>query len=210
MLSVIVNTAAILIGGGVGLLLGKGIPKRFSSAIMTGIGLCIMLIGISGALEGNNPIVLIVSIVLGVTIGTLLKLDERLNSLGTMIEKRFSKSDEAQGKPSFSQGFVTSSLLFCVGAMAIIGSISSGIAGDHTTIFIKSIIDLISAAMLAVTLGVGVLFSAVSVFLYQGAIVLLAQLLSPLLDDPAILAELSSVGGVIIIALGLKIGRAHV
>jgi len=205
MLSVLVNTAAILVGGAIGLLVNKGIPKRFSDAIMTGIGLCIMYIGISGALQGENPIVLVVSIVLGAAAGTALKLDERLNRLGKMIEKRFSKSGETGGKPPISQGFVSASLLFCVGAMAIIGSISSGLTGDHTIIFTKSTIDFISAAVMTVSLGVGVLFSAASVFLYQGLLVLLAQLLRPLLDDPSMLAEISCTGSVIIVGLGLNL-----
>ena len=199
------NTVAILLGGAIGLLVNKGIPKRFSGAIMTGIGLCVLFIGISGALQGENPIILVVSIVLGVATGTALKLDERLNSLGNKLEKRFSKSGDADGKPSISQGFVTGSLLFCVGAMAIIGSIDSGLTGNHTIIFTKSTIDFISAAILAVSLGVGVLFSAASVLVYQGLLVLLAQLLRPLLDDPSLLAEINCAGSVIIIALGLNL-----
>jgi len=165
-----------------------------------------MYIGISGALQGENPIVLVVSIVLGAAVGTLLKLDERLNMLGGKIEKRFAPADgEGDGKPSFAQGFVTASLLFCVGAMAIVGSISSGLTGDHTTIYTKSTLDLVAAAMLAVSLGVGVLFSAASVLVYQGLLVLLAQLLRPHIDNPAMIAEITCAGSVIIIGLGLNI-----
>jgi len=218
MLGVIVNTAAVLIGGVVGLLFNKGLPKRFSGAIMTGIGLCTMYIGISGALKGENPIILVVSIVLGAVSGTALKLDERLNSLGETIEKRFGGKPSASvdgGKPSadvdvsvrpsIAQGFVTASLLFCVGAMAIVGSINSGLNGDHSIIYTKSTLDLVASAMLAVSLGVGVLFSAASVFLYQGLLVLLAQLLRPLLDNPSMLAEINCAGSVIIIGLGLNL-----
>jgi len=204
MLSVIVNTVAILIGGAVGLLVKKGIPERFSMAIMTGIGLCIIYIGIYGALQGNNPIVLIISIVLGVVCGTALRIDKRLNSFGDKLEQRFSKG-KSKGKTSISQGFVTGSLLFCIGAMAIIGSINSGLTGDHSIIFTKSTIDLISAAVLAVSLGVGVLFSAGAVFVYQGAIVLLAQLLRPLLESPTLVAEINSAGSILIVALGLNL-----
>ena len=205
MLSVVVNAVAILLGGAIGLLVNKGIPKRFSTAIMTGVGLCVIYIGISGTLQGENPIVLVVSIVLGVASGTALKLDARLNSLGEMIERKFAPAGEAGGKSSISQGFVTGSLLFCVGAMAIIGSINSGLTGDHSIIFTKSTIDLISAAILAVSLGVGVLFSAVSVFIYQGILVILAQLLRPLLDNPSLLAEINCAGSIIIVALGLNL-----
>ena len=205
MLGVLVNTVAVLIGGAVGLLVNKGIPKRFSTAIMTGIGLCVMYVGISGTLQGENPIILVVSVALGVAAGTALKLDERLNSLGQKLEKRFSKESETDGKTSIAQGFVTGSLLFCVGAMAIVGSISSGLTGDHTIIYTKSTIDLISAAILAVTLGVGVMFSAGSVLIYQGLLVLLAQLLRPLLDNPSLLAEINCSGSVLIVALGLNL-----
>ena len=212
MLSVIVNVAAILAGGAAGLLLRKGIPKKFSGAIMTGIGLCVMVIGISGALKGENLIILVVSFVLGVITGTALKLDDRLNALGDKIEKRFTRSGEgprsdekAPGKSSISQGFVTASLLFCVGAMAIIGSINSGLTGDHSIIYAKSAIDLISAAILAASLGAGVLLSAAAVLVYQSLLVLLAQLLRPLLNDPSLLAEIGAAGSVAIIALGLNL-----
>jgi len=211
MLGVLVNTAAILIGGIVGLLFNKGLPKRFSGAIMTGIGLCVIYIGISGSLQGENPIILVVSIVLGAASGTALKLDERLNSLGEIIERRFAgtppvdANEEGYVKPSIAQGFVTASLLFCVGAMAIVGSINSGLNGDNSIIFIKSTLDLISSAMLAVSLGIGVIFSAASVFLYQGLLVLLAQLLRPLLDNPSMLAEINCAGSVIILGLGLNL-----
>ena len=180
---------------------------------MTGIGLCTLFVGISGALQGENSIILVVSIVLGVAAGTALKLDERLNSLGEILEKRFSRSSTADAdnenesgvKSSIAQGFVTASLLFCVGAMAIVGSINSGLNGDHSITFTKSTLDLIAAAMLAVSLGVGVVFSAASVFLYQGLLVLLAQLLRPLLENPSMLAEMNCAGSVIIIGLGFNL-----
>jgi len=203
MLSVLVNVVAILVGGAVGLLLKKGIPEHFSKAIMMGIGLVVMYIGISGALQGENPIVIVISISLGVAVGTALKIDERLNALGQKLEEKVSKG-KSDGKTSIAQGFVTSSLLFCVGAMAIVGSINSGLTGDHSIIFTKSAIDLISAIVLTVTLGVGVLFSAVAVFIYQGALVLLSQLLRPLLESYSLIAEINCTGSIIIVALGLN------
>lgn len=221
MLGVLVNTGAIVIGGLLGLLIKKGVPKRFSSAIMIGIGLCVLLVGVSGALQYENKIIVIVSIVLGVVTGTALKIDSRLNLLGEKLEKRFGAkskstkndcgeaahdSDETgEANTPIAQGFVTGSLLFCIGAMAIIGSIDSGLTGDHTIIYTKSMIDFIAAAMIAVTLGVGVIFSAASVFIYQGALVLLAQLLRPLLVNQLLITEMNSVGSIIIIALGLNL-----
>jgi len=204
MLGVIVNFAAILIGGGIGLLVKKGVPERFSTAIMAGIGLCVLFVGISGALSGGSTINLIISIVLGVTTGTALKIDERLNWLGQKIEQKVSPNGKIEGKPSISQGFVTASLLFCVGAMAIVGSINSGLVGDHSVLFTKSTIDMISALILAVTLGVGVLFSAGAVLIYQGLIVLLAHALRPLLESYSLIAEINGAGSLLIIALGLN------
>ena len=208
MLGVLVNAVAVLVGGTVGLLVNKGIPKRFSDAIMIGIGLCTMYIGISGALAGENPIILVISIVLGAAAGTALKLDEHLNSLGEVIEKRFSRTattDGGEGKPSIAQGFVTASLLFCVGAMAIVGSINSGLRGDHSIIFTKSTLDMITAMMLAASLGAGVILSVASIIAYQGLLVLLSQLLHPLLDTPSMLAEMTCAGSVIIIGLGFNL-----
>ncbi|MCL2391039.1 MAG: DUF554 domain-containing protein [Oscillospiraceae bacterium] len=204
MISAIINASAILIGGAIGLLVKKGIPERFSKAIMTGIGLVVLYIGVSGTLQSENPIFMVVSIALGVTVGTALKIDQRLNALGQMIEKKVAPNG-SDGKTSISQGFVTSSLLFCVGAMAVVGSINSGLTGDHSIIFTKSTIDLISSIVLAVSLGVGVLFSAGAVLIYQGALVLLAQLLRPLLESYSLIAEINSVGSLIIVALGLNL-----
>jgi len=205
MLGTLVNAAAIIVGSLIGLLVNKGIPKRFSIAIMTALGLCTMYIGISGALQVESLIVLAVSLVLGVAAGTALKLDERLNLLGKKLEERFAPAGEGDDKPTLAQGFVTGSVLFCVGAMAIVGSINSGLTGDHTIIYAKSTLDLVASIMLAASLGKGVLFSAVSVFVYQGLIVLLAQLLRPVLDDPVLIAELGGVGSLIIVALGLNL-----
>ena len=205
MLGVFVNAGAVLIGGFIGLLVKRGIPPRFSGAIMNGLALCVIYIGISGALQGENAIILITSIVLGAACGTALKLDERLNALGEKLEARFAKNGEGGEKTPIAQGFVTASLLFCVGAMAIIGSINSGLTGDHTTIYIKSTLDFIASIMLAVTLGAGVIFSAAAVFAYQGALVMLAQLLRPLLDNPSLIAEMNCAGSIIIIALALNL-----
>ena len=205
MLGVLVNTGAVLVGSLVGLLVNKGIPKRFSGAIMTALGLCTLFIGISGALQVESLIVLAVSLVLGVAAGTALKIDERLNHLGKKLEERFAAPGDSDDKPSLAQGFVTGSVLFCVGAMAIVGSINSGLLGDHTIIYAKSTLDLVAAIMLTASLGKGVMFSAASVFVYQGLLVLLAQLLRPALDNPEMIAELGGVGSLIIVALGLNL-----
>lgn len=203
MFGVLVNTAAVLIGSLIGLLFKKGIPERFTDAIMVGLGLCTVYIGISGALEENtNTLILIFSIVFGAIIGTLIDLDKQVNIFGKWISKQFKTS--SGNSVSVAEGFVTGSLLFCIGAMAIVGSLNAGLAGDYEMLFTKSILDFISSAVLAVSFGVGVLFSAIFVLVYQGSIVLLAQFLKPILTA-SVIAEITCVGSLIIIALGLNI-----
>ena len=200
MLGTIVNTAAILLGTLLGLLLKKGLPERFQDVIMKGLALCVLLIGISGALKGENTLIAILSIAIGAIIGEIIDLDRRLNNLGQLLEARFSKGD---GEQTVARTFVMSSLLFCVGAMAIVGSLQSGLTGDHEMIYTKSMLDGISSIIFASSLGYGVVFSAVAVFVYQGAIVLLAQWIAPFLSD-AVIAEMTCTGSLLIIALGLN------
>jgi uncharacterized membrane protein YqgA involved in biofilm formation len=158
MIGVFVNTATVIIGSAIGLLFKKGISKRFTDAIMIGIGLCTIYIGISGALKGENTLILIVSIVVGAVIGTWLDIDGRINALGDWIGKRFKKADS--GNVSIAEGFVTASLLFCIGALTIVGSLNAGLTGDNEMLFTKSLLDLISSAILSVSLGIGVMFAA--------------------------------------------------
>lgn len=200
MLGVIVNTIAVIIGSTVGLLFKKGIPERLSSAVMTGIALCTVYIGVSGALKGENIIVLILSMVLGAIVGTLLDIDGFLSRLGAILEKKFQKPGE---QSHIAQAFVTASLLFCVGAMTIVGSLTAGLTGDNEMLFTKSVLDLISSSMLAVSLGIGVLFSAAFVFAFQGAIALGAGLLEGVLTTAAI-NEIICAGSLMILGLGLN------
>ena len=200
MIGVIVNTGAVLIGSGLGLLLKKGIPEKWTDLIMKGIGLCTIYIGMSSAFEGSQTLVLIVSIVLGSIIGAALDLDRRLNSFADKLEKRFSKEGE---KVSVAEGFVTSSL-FCVGALTVVGSLQAGLTGDNEMLFTKSTLDFISSIVFAASLGIGVMLSAGFVFVFQGLIVVCAGFLSPLLSD-AVIAEMTSAGGLLIFALGLNL-----
>ena len=186
MLAVLVNTLAVLLGSTVGLLARKGIPEKVSGAIMTAISLCTLYAGVSGMLKGENTLVLIVSMVLA--------------RLGKAIESRFRRTD---GKTSVAEGFVTASLLFCIGAMTFVGCIDAGLRQDYELLFTKSLLDCISSCMLSVTLGIGVLCSAGFVLVFQGAIVLLAQVLAPVLSDAAI-AELTCCGSVMIVAISLN------
>ncbi|MDY4954445.1 MAG: DUF554 domain-containing protein [Candidatus Onthomonas sp.] len=207
MIGVLVNTITVIVGSCVGLLLKKGIPQRLTSAIMLGIGLCTIYIGIDGMMAGENTLVLIVSMVLGALVGTLLDLDGKIQALGDWIEGKFSHKqslEEGTARISLAQGFVTASLLFCVGSMTIVGSLNAGISGDNEMLFTKSLLDLISSSMLAASLGLGVLLSAAFVLVFQGALVLLASVLAPFLTTAAI-AELTCCGSVLILALGLNL-----
>ena len=192
MLGTLVNAGAIVVGSFVGLLLKKGLPEKITDAIMKGVALCVLYIGLDGCLEGDNALIAILSIVLGALVGTALDLDGRLCSLGDYMERKLQA-----GGGSFSTAFVTASLLFCVGAMAVVGSLQSGLTGNHT------MLDGISSVVFAATLGPGVLMAGVAVLLYQGAITLLAQALAPVLND-AVVAEMTCVGSLLIIGLGLN------
>jgi uncharacterized membrane protein YqgA involved in biofilm formation len=201
MLGTLVNTAAVILGALIGLLLKKGLPQRLGDTIMKGLGLCTLYIGITGLLKESNTLILILSMVLGSLIGELLDLEGRLTRLGELAEKRFQKTGE---KTTFAEGFVSGSLLFCVGAMAIVGSLQSGLQGDHTMLFNKSMLDFVAAILFASALGTGVILSALSVLVYQGTITLLARWIAPYLSDRAI-EEMVCVGSLILIAMAFNI-----
>lgn len=198
MLGTIVNTLAILAGCAIGLLLKRGINERVTDAIMKGISLCVIYIGIDGMLEGSKTLAVIIAMALGAAIGTLLDLNGKMEKLGKMIEGRISN-----GVADIAQGFVTASLIYCVGAMAVVGSLQSGLNGDHSMLYTKALLDGISAMVLTASLGAGVGLSAASVFVYQGALTLLAGLIAPVLSD-AVVAEMTCVGSILIAALGLN------
>lgn len=203
MTGVLVNVLTVLLGSGAGLLLKKGIPEKVSKAVMTAIGLCTVYIGIDGALEGGNTVVLIVSMALGTIAGTLIDIDGKIERLGLFIEKKAPGKDG--GKLNIAQGFMTGSLLFCIGAMTVVGSLNAGLNGDNKLLYTKAVLDLISSCMLASSLGAGVMFASLFVLVYQGGLVLLAGLLQNVLTDTALVAELTCAGSVMIIGLGLNI-----
>lgn len=206
MLGVAVNSIAVVLGTLIGLLMKKGISKKISDAVMVGVGLCVIFIGVGGLIfEGNVEaisITAVVSIVIGAVIGTAIDIDRALTRLGDKIESKFKKSDDSS--TSVSEGFVNASLLFCIGAMAIMGSLSSGLRGDHTTLYIKSILDFTSAIMFASALGWGVALSAIPLTIYQGAIALGASYLAPLLNEGATNA-ITCTGSIIIIGLAFNL-----
>lgn len=195
----VVNVAAIVAGTVVGLLVGGRMPERVRSIVFTGLGLCVLVIGMQMGLATKNPLVMVFSVVLGAIAGELLRLEDRLASLGDRLKARFGSSDAR-----FTEGFVTASVLFCIGSMAILGSFDEGLRGDHTILFTKSILDGFAAVAFSAALGVGVAFSCIPVFLYQAGLTELATVLQPWLTE-AMMTELTATGGVLILGIGLNL-----
>lgn len=198
MLGTLINVGTILVGSALGLLLRKGLPQRLRDTVMQGLGLCVILIGLSGAIGSADTMCVILSVVLGGLLGAAVNIERRLEDLGKLAQRKL-----ARGGDGFAREFVTASLVYCVGAMAIMGALDSGLKGDHATLIAKSALDGISAIVFASTLGPGVACSALSVLAYQGAITLMAGWLKPLLTD-AIVTEMSAVGGLLIVGIGLN------
>jgi len=201
MLGVLVNVVTVIVGSTLGLLLKKGLPEKLKTVVMSGMALCVLYIGISGTLESNNAIIVVISIALGALIGSLIGIDDALNRLGDWV------SAKARGKggklSNLGEGFVSGTLLFCVGAMTVVGSLEAGITGDNSTLLTKALIDMVAALVLTTTLGGGVMLSAVAVGILQGGIVLLANVIQPLLTTAAI-AEMTAAGSILIMGLGIN------
>ena len=200
LLGSLVNSAAIILGGSIGLALKKGLSDRIASAVMNALALCVLYIGVSGMLKGENILITILSMVFGTLVGEWIDLDKKINQLGDEIESRVSSENKEH---SVSNGFVTASLLFCVGAMAIVGALQSGLTGNHDTLFAKSLIDGIAAIVMASSLGIGVLLSAGLILVYEGGITLFAIVLAPLLTD-SVINEMTCVGSLLIVGLALN------
>lgn len=191
----LVNAAAVLVGSGIGLVLKKGIPTRFQSTVMQGLALTVFLIGLQMALKAQNIVVVILSMVLGGILGEALKIDCQLNRFGEWLNIKLGSEYGNVG-----QGFITASLVFCVGAMAVVGSLQDGLTGDATTLYAKSTLDAISSVVFASSMGVGVALSSIAIFLYQGGITVLAGSLSTVLSN-GVVNEMTSVGGILIIGI---------
>lgn len=197
MLGTIINVITIVIGSLIGINLKKGMPERYKEVIMQGIALTVILIGLKMAFKANNEIIVIVSLVLGGILGEYLRIDYHLDNFGNKLRKMVGSKDG-----NFVDGFVTASLVYCVGAMAIMGSIESGLKGNHSILFAKSTLDGISAIVFSSTLGIGVMFSAIAVFIYQGLITLLAVAVKGILVE-TVINYMSSVGGLLIVGIAL-------
>jgi uncharacterized protein len=198
MLGTFVNTLAIVVGSLIGLSASRFIPTKITNTLIHGAALAVMLIGLKMAWKDNNFIILLCSLVFGGVIGELIRIENRINGLGKWLEERFSRSGG-----SISKGFVTTTLLYCVGSMAVVGSLESGLTGNHDTLFAKSVLDGLGSIIFSASLGIGVLFSAASVFLYQGCITIGASFLKQFLTDPVI-SQMSAVGGLLLVAMAFN------
>lgn len=199
LLGTIVNAVAILIGGVVGTFAKKGIPERFGNLIINALGLFTAILGIMFAIGSKKIEIVVFSLIIGAFIGEAIDIEKRLDDFGKSVQ------DKLKGlSGNFSQGFVTSSLLFCIGSMAIMGSLQSGLLNDHKILLTKSVMDGIFALIFASTMGIGVAASAVAVFIYQGALTLLAASVAGYLSQPVI-TEMSAAGGVLLLGLALSI-----
>ncbi|QIB70397.1 DUF554 domain-containing protein [Aminipila butyrica] len=198
MLGPIVNAAAIILCGLGGTYVIKGVPERFENLVMKAVALALIYIGISGALENQRVMVLILSLVLGAVLGEAMNIDRQMNRFGLWVEKRLGFSEGG-----FAKGFVSASILFCTGSMAIVGALESGLQGDHEMLFAKAILDGIIAIVFASQMGAGVAFSALPVLLYEGAITLGATYMRDWLTEE-IITEMSAVGSLLIAAIGFN------
>lgn len=197
-LGTIIDSVAIIIGGILGSLLKGGIPQKINDAVMKAIALSVILIGISGSLKSINILLIIISMVIGCVVGEVIDIDGALNKFGERVESKFKGNG---GR--ISEAFITSTLLFCVGAMAVVGSLESGLTGNNKTLFVKSVLDGVSALVFASSMGIGVILSSVAVFLYQGILTLGAQCLKGILTVDVV-NNMTSIGSLLIIALGLN------
>lgn len=198
MLGVWVNGLAVVLGGLVGCLLRGGMKEKYSQTINYGLALCVIIIGVSGALKTNETLAMILSVVVGSMLGELLRIEDGINRLGAWAQNKLSK-----GGTGFAAGFVNASLLFCVGAMAVVGSLEAGLQNKPDTLLAKAALDGVFSIILASSYGPGVIFSAVPLTLYQGGIALLSGVLAPLLTD-ALINEMSAVGSLLIIGIGIN------
>lgn len=199
MLGTIVNALAIAGGSILGLLFKGGIPDQYNETVMKSIGLAVFLVGIMGALKTQEILLLIFSLVIGSILGEFLKIEGNLEKLGEWVEGKIGKKEGGIAK-----GFVTASLLFCVGSMAIVGSLESGLTGNHQTLFAKAVLDGITSIIFSSTMGVGVLFSSIAVFIYQGLITIMASFIKDFLTEDVI-REMSAIGGLLIMAISFNI-----
>lgn len=200
MIATVVNAILVLLGSIIGLLFKNRISQRFSVSINFALGLCVLGIGISNLLQGEDTLCLIICMVLGTLLGEALNIEGRLDGAGELLRRKVMKED---GSSRFTEGFVTASLMYCIGAMAIAGSLEAGLNHNYTIIISKGVIDGVTAITFAAAMGIGVMFSILPILVYQGALTLLAGVVGPYLSD-AVIAGMTSAGGAIIVGLAIN------
>lgn len=199
----VVNALAIIVGTLVGVTLPK-IPEQYKTTVMQAIGLAVIVIGIDMAMGTQNALVLIISAVIGGLLGEAFRIEDRLNQFGVKVEKAFVRKQDGKSQGKIAKGFVFATLIYCVGSMAIIGALDSGLLHNHGVLYTKSMLDGFSSIIFASTMGIGVILSAASVLVYQGAITLLASSLADFLND-SVIYEIRAVGGLMIMGIGLNL-----
>lgn len=224
LLGTMVNVILIIIGSLIGMVLKKGLASRFADLIMGSLGLVTLVIGITFAIKSENILVVVVSLVIGALVGEGIDIDKKINQLGDWLKDKVVKKSsggeksknhtikmdkddteakEIESNSKLGEGFVTATLLFCVGSMAIMGALDSGLRGDHTILYTKSIMDGIAALIFASSMGIGVALSAFPILIYEGGIALLARTVQPYMSA-AMMTEMNAVGGILLIAIGLS------
>ena len=199
----LINIAAILVGGTIGLLLGGRLAERIKKTVVCGLGLFTLVYGISLFLKTSNSLIVLGSILIGILLGEWWRIEEGLEKLAAWLEAKINHGSQSDGREKFIKGFFTATLLFCIGPMAILGSIEDGLSGSVNTLVVKSILDGFAAMAFASTLGVGVLFSSLMVFVYQGSITLLAKQVQGF-ATPDMMNELTATGGIILTAIAIS------
>ncbi|GAB1410919.1 DUF554 domain-containing protein [Desulfovibrionales bacterium] len=195
----VANALAILVGGAAGMLLHGRLPEKMRQVVFQGLGLCVLVIGIDMALQGKNSLIIVLSILVGGIIGELCALEERFAGLGVQLKKLVRSSNTR-----FVDGLITASLMYCIGAMAILGSLDEGIRGDPSILFTKSLLDGFASIAFASTYGSGVLFAAIPVLIYQGALTLFASTFQNIFSD-YLIAQLTATGGTLILGIGINL-----
>ena len=199
MIGTIVNSIAVIVGSAIGLLVHSRLPERFTNIVFQGIGLFTVFLGVSMGLKTDNVLILVLSIVLGGLLGELINIEKGLNTLSSQLGVKFKI-----GGDTFSKGMITAFLLFCVGSLTILGAIEEGLGGKPNLLLTKSLMDFFSSIVLAAALGIGVMFSVIPLFLFQGGLTLLAALFGDFLNE-TIINEMTAVGGLLILGLGINL-----
>ena len=202
MTGTLLNVATVLIGGVLGLIFGARIPEKLKATVISGLGLFTIAMGLQMFLNTENPLIVLGSLLTGTLLGEWWKIEDGLQYIGKFLEQRFSR-EEDDGSNRFVRGFLTASLLFCLGPMTILGSIQDGLTGDYNLLAVKSVLDGFASLAFASTLGVGVMFSTIVILVYQGGISLLAAQLNSIVT-PSMMNELTATGGVILLGLAIS------